>query len=195
MEAHDIVRFDKRVVDTGHWPNWFEQENQLYATVRRDKVQKEFIPVGLRGNERNQRFAFELPKQAVKEVICPFELTQKDSFRQAEVIGFPAYQAYEQARRILRETKWGVGGSLGFELATNMPTIKETSDFDLLLYADTPAELPMEEVRQNQDFFSQCDTQVITPKGGFSLQEYLRNPTKKILVKTTSGPILTDKLW
>ena len=71
----------------------------------------------------------------------------------------------------------GIGGSLGFELSTGIPAVKETSDFDLLLYADSPIELPIQAI-QSHPAFEQFDTQVITSKGGFSLKEYLRTPEK-----------------
>ncbi|MGX7265027.1 malonate decarboxylase holo-ACP synthase [Enterococcus crotali] len=195
IEAHDIVRIHPSFMSTKEWPDWFKATDRLYATVRRAVVNEKVIPVGLRGQQRNQRFAFELPVTAVEEVIHPWELIQKDSFRQKEVADFSAYQAYIQARKLLQETTWGVGGSLGFELATDYPTIKETSDLDVLIYVKESAELPLEVIRQNLSLFSQWDTQVITKKGGFSLKEYLQNPNKKILLKTITGPILTDKLW
>ncbi len=60
---------------------------------------------------------------------------------------------------------------------------------------DTPAGLPLKAIQSHPDFFEQFDTQVITTQGGFSLKEYLRNPEKKILLKTTEGQKLTKEIW
>jgi phosphoribosyl-dephospho-CoA transferase len=195
MEAHDIVRFNQAAVAID-WPDWFEPKTEfIYATVRRDSLKEGLLPVGLRGEQRNQRFAFELAVELVVEVIQPWSLIEKDSFRHSKIMNFSAYQAYLQARMLLSGTKWGVGGSLGFELATNQPAVKETSDFDLLLYAKEPAELPLKVIQQHLEFFQPLDMQVITKKGGFALKEYLQHPDKKILLKTINGPILTNELW
>ncbi|MGM0123085.1 malonate decarboxylase holo-[acyl-carrier-protein] synthase [Enterococcus sp. AZ194] len=193
MKAHDIVQFHKKNLLI-EWPEWFEETAPLYATVRRGVAGEGQIPVGLRGHERNQRFAFELPTEAVTAVIHPWQLIEKESFRKEEIAQYPVYQAFNQAKELLKETKWGVGGSLGFELATDFPTVKKTSDFDLLIYVTEPADLP-KALQQNPDYFQQVDTQVLTKKGGFALKEYLRNPEKKLLLKTIHGPRLTDELW
>ena len=195
MYAHDIVQFHMIENMTAEWPLWFEKSTPFYATVRRAVAEKGYVPVGLRGKERNQRFAFELPLEAIDAVIQPWSLIKKPSFREEEIAHYPAYQAYQQALKILQGVKWGVGGSLGFELATGHPTVKPTSDFDLLIYANEPAELPLAVIQQHIAYFQKVDTQVISLKGGFSLKEYLQNPEKKLLMKTISGPILTDELW
>lgn len=44
-------------------------------------------------------------------------------------------------RNILLGCKWGIGGSLGFELLIGILVVKEISDFDLLLYVDLLIEL------------------------------------------------------
>ncbi|MTD41998.1 malonate decarboxylase holo-ACP synthase [Erwinia sp. CPCC 100877] len=196
MEAHDIVRFNQAAYLDIDWPDWFEPTAEpVFATVRRDSLKEGLLPVGLRGKQRNQRFAFELAVELVADVIHPWSLIGKNSFRHAEILNFPAYQAYLQARILLQGTKWGVGGSLGFELATDQPTVKKTSDFDVLLYAKEPAELPLKVIQQHPEFFQPLDVQVITAKGGFALKEYLQHPDKKILLKTINGPILTNELW
>ena len=195
MNAHDIVQFHITENMSVTWPEWFEKTTPFYATIRRGRAEKGYLPVGLRGKERNQRFAFELLLEAVDTVIQPWSLIKKSSFREEEIAHYPVYQAYKQAAEILQGAKWGVGGSLGFELATGRPTVKPTSDFDLLIYANEPAELPLLAIQQHLAYFQQVDTQIISQKGGFSLKEYLKNPSKKLLMKTISGPVLTDELW
>ncbi|MFC4771397.1 malonate decarboxylase holo-ACP synthase [Enterococcus hermanniensis] len=194
--AHDIVLLDKKVLKNIELPGWFAETDRLYATVRRGIPHDAgSILVGLRGKERQQRFGFEATLNKVEEVIHPWELVTKNSFRQAEVAAYPVYHQYREAQLLLKNYHWGVGGSLGFELATQRATIKSSSDLDLLLYADSAAELPMKEIEENMAFFEKLDTQIISQKGGFALKEYLSQPSKKILLKTNKGPKLTTEIW
>jgi phosphoribosyl-dephospho-CoA transferase len=194
--AHDIVKLDKEVLDSIHVPEWYTLEEDVFATVRRGVPRNpSYLPVGLRGTERAQRFAFEAPCNMIKRTIHPWMLTNKESFRTATINTYPVYQQYLRARTLLRSVRWGVGGSLGFELATGQAAVKPTSDLDLLLYADTAAKLPYDLFTQESDFFQNLDIQVITPQGGFALKEFLAQPNKKILLKTDEGPKLTTEIW
>ncbi|WP_165005667.1 MULTISPECIES: malonate decarboxylase holo-ACP synthase [unclassified Enterococcus] len=196
IQAHDVVIFDKQVIEQQTLPEWLILSEKMYGTVRRalpkDPSQ---LGIGLRGFARNQRLALEIPMQAVQKVVHPWEIIDQESFRQSEIAQFPVYQQYHVARELLSGYKWGVGGSLGFELTTGIQAVKETSDFDLLIYADSPIGLPNAAIQSHPDFFEQFDTQVITSKGGFALKEYLRLPDKKILLKTAAGPELTREIW
>lgn len=195
ITAHDIVLFDKKEIQQ-ELPEWLILSQQVYGVVRRaEPSDPEVLPIGLRGVTRNQRLALEIPTASVQKVIHPWEIIDRESFREEEIAQFPAYQQFHAARDILSGHKWGIGGSLGFELTSGIKAVKETSDFDLLLYADSPAGLPLQAIQTHSDFFEQLDTQVITSKGGFSLKEYLRTPEKKILLKTTAGPKLTKEIW
>jgi phosphoribosyl-dephospho-CoA transferase len=194
--AHDIVLIDKQELATVTLPEWVCVTEKMYATVRRGiPTSKQHLLVGLRGSKREQRFGLEVPTTSVEATIHPWELVTKESFRQADIADYLVYRQYHEAQQLLIDCKWGVGGSLGFELATNQPTVKVTSDLDLLLYAETAAQLPLTIIQRNPTFFENVDIQVITNQGGFSLKEYLRNPAKKILLKTDEGPKLTNMIW
>ncbi|EGP5127795.1 biotin-independent malonate decarboxylase subunit beta [Enterococcus faecium] len=146
-------------------------------------------------DDYNEAIANHQAKHAVKQVIHPWDIIEQESYRQEKIMDYPVYQQFHAARNILSGCKWGIGGSLGFELSTGIPAVKETSDFDLLLYANSPIELPIQVIQSHPAFFEQFDTQVVTRQGGFSLKEYLREPEKKILLKTVEGPKLTKELW
>ncbi|MDU0990319.1 MAG: malonate decarboxylase holo-ACP synthase, partial [Enterococcus faecium] len=185
IQAHDIVLFDKHEIERFPLPEWVVLTEKMFGTVRRALTDHaEILPIGLRGPARNQRWATEISKHAVKQVIHPWDIIEQESYRQEKIMDYPVYQQFHAARNILSGCKWGIGGSLGFELSTGIPAVKETSDFDLLLYADSPIELPIQAIRSHPAFFEQFDTQVVTRQGGFSLKEYLREPEKKILLKT-----------
>lgn len=193
---HDIVKLAPQSFADSQLPAWVKATQLLYGTVRRGTPEnKNSVLVGLRGEKRNQRFGCELSKTQILAVSHPWELTDKHSFRQEVVCDYPAYQLYQTARQQLFGCRWGVGGSLGFELATDLAALRPGSDLDLLLYTDTKADLPDTAFQKAPDFFEKVDIQVITAKGGFSLKEYLRAPDKKILLKTNQGPILTRSIW
>ena len=115
INAHDIVCFDKQVIENNDLPDWVTLSDHVFATVRRAMTDySETLPIGLRGTARNQRFAPEIPTRMVQKVIHPWEITDRESFRQTDIAQFPVYQQFHAAREILSGTKWGVGGSLGF---------------------------------------------------------------------------------
>ncbi|MBH8458696.1 hypothetical protein I8R59_29970, partial [Klebsiella pneumoniae] len=138
IQAHDIVLFDKHEIERFPLPEWVVLTEKMFGTVRRASTDHaEILPIGLRGPARNQRWATEISKHAVKQVIHPWDIIEQESYRQEKIMDYPVYQQFHAARNILSGCKWGIGGSLGFELSTGIPAVKETSDFDLLLYADS----------------------------------------------------------
>ena len=194
--AHDIVLIDNQAFADLVLPDWLHQREKMYATVRRGIPQSpQHILVGFRGTKREQRFGTEILSKYVMATIHPWQLIAKESFRQNDIADYPVYRQYREAQQLLSDCKWGVGGSLGFELASDQTAIKVTSDLDLLLYADSATQLPLQLIQDNKVFFNDLDIQVITKKGGFSLKEYLRNPQKKLLLKTDEGPKLTNEIW
>lgn len=188
---HDIVKI-KRDASIS-WPSWCP-ETDLFATVRRGQVVSGQVALGLRGASRSQRFAFSLPEEAILSVTHPNELVDRTILEPKKQC-YQVVQLYAQAQKILVDHDWGVGGSLGFELATGIDTIHPKSDLDLVLYCEQKADLPLDLVKRYPTFFDQVDLQVITKKGGFLLKEYLQYPDKKILLKTLAGPVLTYDLW
>lgn len=197
LEAHDIVKLKPGCLQATQLPDWLTNRELFYATVRRAVVASSQVPIGLRGPNRSQRFGLIIGLDDVEQIIKPYDLCTNLSFRHHEVQAYPAYQKFLDAQNIFAKTaiKWGVGGSLAYELASNEPTIKLTSDFDLLIYCQTLNDFPLTLINTYSAFFNDLDTQVITPKGGFALKEYLRTPNKKILLKTIQGPLLTTEIW
>jgi phosphoribosyl-dephospho-CoA transferase len=71
------------------------------------------------------------------------------------------------------------------------------SDLDVVIYADHPLS------RRNAQRLLACaddlevtvDIRIETPMCGFSLTEYATSPTKTILLRTVSGPILGADPW
>ncbi len=90
---------------------------------------------------------------------------------------------------------WGVTGSTGYALATEIPVLHAASDLDLLIRASQP--LDREALLEWQTRVAQlpcrADTQVETPYGAFALNEWLRDG--RALLKTSRGARLTATPW
>ena len=91
---------------------------------------------------------------------------------------------------------YGPTGSIGFELASGLPTATSTSDLDLLIRA--PERLPMQLAKKLITIFSgslcRVDVQLETPRGAVSLAEYASGQTP-LLLRQNDGPILVDDPW
>ena len=71
------------------------------------------------------------------------------------------------------------------------------SDLDLVIYA--PHTVLPDEVRCFWNVLdvapARIDVRLETPAGGFSLEEYVRGGQDRVLLRTPTGPILTDDPW
>ena len=92
---------------------------------------------------------------------------------------------------------WGPGGSVGYELASGIPSVRADSDLDVILFA--PGKL---EITEAQDLWrminsapGKVDALVETPFCGFSLKEFVTTLPRKILLRTSDGGILGSNPW
>ena len=82
IQAHDIVLFDKHEIEGFPLPEWVVLTEKMFGTVRRASTDHaEILPIGLRGPARNQRWATEISKHAVKQVIHPWDIIEQESYR------------------------------------------------------------------------------------------------------------------
>lgn len=181
------VKNDKAVwVDT-------EWNPALPLVVRRDVGEK--IPVGIRGRERHRRQAAWISKDAICKIETPETLMQQD------VIQRVPFQKKKpiQALLLLMKKVWpfslGVTGSCAYSLATHQDVMHDASDLDLRI--DAPSRINPSVFQPFVVFLKtlpcQVDVQIETPKGAFSLAEWLK--TDRVLLKTNMGPVLTENLW
>lgn len=91
--------------------------------------------------------------------------------------------------------RWGITGSVGYALATGLPTLHADSDLDLTLRA--PQRLAQDDLAAWQQAVAglacRVDTQVETPHGAFALAEWLRDG--RTLLKTNRGPLPVSDPW
>jgi len=172
-----------------------------WVVVRRAPVAPGWLPVGVRGPVRHQRWATAVPTTAVAQRITPPELSQPANwvatYSQSPP---PAVQTLVQLAPILTQAgfAWGPAGSTAFELATGQPTLTLTSDLDLVLYAPTRLETSAAArllTSLEAAALVRLDIQLQTPLGGVALLEFVRET--QILVKTITGPELraVHRLW
>jgi phosphoribosyl-dephospho-CoA transferase len=184
---HDLLEIDAQRFLDAHpsLPLWVAETLQTvpFVVVRRGPSASHEIPVGVRGAERNQRWAGLCDRRWVRRVVTPARLRDtvlEGSHAKSRVDTIPAMRSL--AHLVNRDgwkdlsCPWGPGGSVGFELATGHSTAKPTSDLDIVIYADR--RLSVEEARRlhasTQGLPSAVDVRVETPICGFSLAEYVR---------------------
>ena len=169
-----------------------------FVVVRRAAMTGNRIPIGVRGQERSQRWAAWCPPNSIREIITPADLLQrcettKDSPASPVCRGLRSLAVYWQ----WLSHRWGPGGSVGFELATGKRSTTPWSDLDIVVYANE--HLTRNDARRllvcSTELEVAVDIRVETPVCGFSLAEYARSSGKSILLRTPAGPILGDDPW
>jgi phosphoribosyl-dephospho-CoA transferase len=175
-----------------------ELEETNFVVVRRGVITESWVPIGIRGPQRFQRWAAWYPRYAIQEIVKPMDLlTRVNTVNDRNV---------SPARRVLQSLMnawqsltypWGPAGSLGFEMATGQQTTTMKSDLDVVIYADHPLSRRDAQrlLASADDLETKVDIRIETPMCGFSLTEYATSPTKTILLRTVAGPVLAHDPW
>lgn len=167
----------------------------LPVVVRRDVNENHDIPVGVRGMKREQRAAGWVKAEAVSRVVTPEALTDRERLLHSPFVSQPPVQAAILLTTFAWPWLWGITGSTGYALASEIPVLHADSDLDLLIRAPMP--LTGDELRQWQTQVAKlpcrADTQIETPFGAFALNEWLRDG--RVLLKTSRGARLTTRPW
>jgi phosphoribosyl-dephospho-CoA transferase len=180
-------------------PEWVRAAliQSQFVVARREAAPPGMIAVGVRGPSRDQRWAGFVTNEDVHQVIGPGVLRSQN----ANVVrrSLPAIEALRYVEEKLRPLtlEWGPVGSVGYELATDLSVTRFESDLDLVIYAPHPV------LRHEICCFwnildiapGRIDVRLETHAGGFSLQEYVRDGQDRVLLRTPTGPILTDDPW
>lgn len=172
-----------------HWQHAFP------VVVRRDVNQSGLIPVGVRGEKREQRAAGWTDAADIERVVTPEMLADRSHLLASPFVDYPPVRAAIALSDSDWPWRWGVTGSTGYALATQRPTLHAASDLDLLIRAPQPLARDALQQWQSQTETLSCrvDTQVETPLGAFALNEWLREG--RVLLKTATGPRLTASPW
>jgi phosphoribosyl-dephospho-CoA transferase len=184
-------------------PRWAAAALQRapWAVVRRAAPRLGSWPVGVRGGPRAQRSAAWLPPRAIQECITPQMLAAKRVWRQRPgVTPTPAVAVLDDVNAILVAHgfagRWGPGGSVGFELASGVPSTTADSDLDVVLCADEPM-ARIDATRLHADLSKlpvRVDLLLETPHGAVALVEYAKSAGATLL-RSAQGPRLVRDPW
>ena len=212
LRPHDLIRI-RGVEDLsqglpfpgpeGAIPPWVKESLQLapWIVIRRAAGNNGLIPVGVRGGERGLRFAAWLAPDKILDIISPAMLISSTNWKMTYPDGLPQpIQSLRSITPFLQASvcSWGPTGSVAFELATGIHSIKAASDLDLVL--EMPKPIPVRAANSLLTVIEalssvRIDVQMNTPAGAVALKEYCRSGN--ILVKTALAPVLreTTTLW
>ncbi|WP_164478345.1 malonate decarboxylase holo-ACP synthase [Mycolicibacterium stellerae] len=193
---HDLLRLSAAATallptDAPAWPGT-ALSAAPWVVVRRAAVPDGLIPVGVRGSDRSQRYPWTIGWESVRELVTPEDLAVTLPAR-----NLPVLEMLPAVREIFRGLRWGPTGSVGFELATGLPTASATSDLDVVVrtsLCDGEVLQRLGEVHtQLARLDVRVDCQVETPKGAIALAE-LVSASDDVLVRTPFGPRLVERL-
>jgi len=172
-----------------------------FVVMRRPLPRSEGLPVGVRGVARSQRAAAWVSVGAVQECITPQMLAAQHVWRSRRDFPItPAVAALEEAAAIFdghgMAGQWGPGGSVGFELASGVPSTTPNSDLDIVLHA--AASMTRADAARLQAELSaltvRIDVLLETPNGAVALAEYA-NSVDVMLLRSAQGPRLVRDPW
>lgn len=198
--VHDLVRLRAPEVfhAEGLVPSWviIALRRAPWAVVRRGP-RGGLLPVGVRGPRRRDRCAGFVNKDDIVECLRPEQIVGRSFKRQRPA---PALAALARVGLCLEGSRlsWGPGGSVGFDLATGVPTLTAASDLDLVLRQ--VQRLEVAEAVALQSALTEAaapvrvDTLLETPAGGVLLADLATAPGR-VLVRTPDGPRLLVDPW
>ena len=200
-QVHDLIllRTESALISTQGDPAcpYLNPNQRPWVVVRRGRIADGLIPVGVRGAQRHERWAGFTRLSEVLETRRPDQLRlmfAEDSRRTLQAFRSLSYLESHLAGLDLT---WGPGGSVGYELASEIPAVRADSDLDLILSA--PQELDITEAqdlwRMIRSAPGKVDALVETPLCGFSLEEFVTASPRKILLRTSDGRILGSNPW
>ncbi len=202
VQTHDLLEIDARqlILSQTSAPQWVEEDlpKSPFVVVRRGPATRREIPIGVRGMERNQRWATFCHTKLVKSILTPPQLLTRTipASRSDAVSALRALNLLKE-RWMDLDHPWGPGGSVGFELASGTHVVKPESDLDIVIYAERS--MTADEAKSLCDramnLPAVVDIRVETHVCGFSLWEFARQSPAGILVRTLSGIMLARDPW
>jgi phosphoribosyl-dephospho-CoA transferase len=214
LRTHTLVRIcgPQALRTDSNLPTWARESisRAPWVVIRRAQIKGELVPVGVRGESRQQRFAALLSSGDALELVTPQALASRRSWAIAAAAdparygAIPALAVLTRVERIMcehgLEGLWGPGGSVGFELASARATVTSSSDLDLVVDVDRP-ELIAKNTRSLWAALAalpvRLDVLLETSQGALVLSEYVRargSARQSFVLRTPTGPRLTHSI-
>jgi phosphoribosyl-dephospho-CoA transferase len=204
---HDLLRL-RRLQAFDDEPAWVRDAfgRAPYAVVRRALAADGVVAIGVRGAERAQRYGAWAQAADIVQVVRPETLVHarplagRDALAPFVALASLAASHSDDGAAPLSTFVWGPTGSTGFELATQVPAVSESSDLDLLIRTPEPLarDIASDLLDQLQTLGKRVgirvDAQLETPAGGVALAEWAaRKP--RVLARHACGPQLLADPW
>lgn len=199
--VHDLLLLRSDMVGSASLtkPAWVTSSSagNFWVVVRRAATSNGFVAVGIRGSNRQQRWGCFVDLADVKESLRPSQLFFHMARRTRSSMPALSALSWLEGQLDKSELDWGPVGSVGFELATGQQVVTETSDLDIALFA--PAQFSRDTGRDlwavMGEASARIDVLVETPYCGFSLEEYAREGTEKVLIRLPESRKLATNPW
>lgn len=163
------------------------------VVVRRALSAAGQVAVGVRGCQREQRYAASMAIRSITRRVTPEALRHVVSDRD-----LPVVKALAQLRPMLDSGGWlwGVSGSAGFELASGFAALHEGSDLDLILRTPQPLSRTHAQTLLATLDTAMCvvDMQLQTPFGAVALREWAGS-SNRVLLKNAAEACLVLDPW
>jgi phosphoribosyl-dephospho-CoA transferase len=201
-QVHDLVRIDPDCLTAGSVarPSWVTESLMAcpWAVVRRAEAPAGQIAVGVRGTARSERWGGFYPKILISKIVQPAELlalARSSSWT-------PRTPALKVLQVVIERWRgftlsWGPTGSAGFELVCGCKVTTAASDLDIAIHATQ--RIALEQARFLWDrvtgLQTKVDVRVETFECGFSLEEYVRTSSGRILLRYPEGPTFGVDPW
>jgi phosphoribosyl-dephospho-CoA transferase len=200
-QVHDLVCFhgSALVADAEPLPFWLQDtlHHWLWGTVRNGTVAEGFLAVGIRGSSRHHRWPAIIRQTDMLDWKRPQDIRVIHADVARRMV--PAMQSLNAVELLWQHLPhcWGPFGSTAFELATGVYVLTETSDLDLIVRIAEP--IDRSEAQQLwhsvQGLSARTDVRIETPRCGFSLNEYVREYGRHILLRYPFGVRLGADPW
>ena len=129
LHVHDLIllRTESAVISTQGAPAcpYLNPNQRPWVVVRRGRISDGLIPVGVRGSQRHERCAGFTELSEVLETRRPDQLRlllAEDSRRALQAF---RTLSYLESRLAGLDMSWGPGGSVGYELASGIPAVRD----------------------------------------------------------------------
>ncbi len=192
----------------GSTADWLEAEAPAWAravlatglpvVVRRAPSRDGWVAVGVRGHGRERRHATWMPLVAVRRCVQPEQLTEGGE-REGVCAPLRALALLQpQLDALCRQhaLTWGVTGGAGYQLATGLTALSESSDLDLVLRVPRPLQRrqALALLERLERLPCRVDLQLETPAGAVALREWA-SAASRVLLKADSGARLVGNPW
>jgi len=194
---HDLLRLSRAGVLQPDAPLWANSALSVtpWVVVRRAAAPIGRIAVGVRGTSRSERHATAVNPDDVCEAVAPEDLAHVGPRGRRELA---AMCTLDMVRPVLDDSglSWGPTGSVGFELATGIPTATTESDLDLIVRAPRGSSGALTLLaalhREFRSLAVRVDCHVETHSGAIALAELVGGQSD-VMVRTVAGVRLVSR--